>query len=141
MKAAVLHSPSSAHHNRNDLICTSAAGRLGVFKWLLTRILRRREMDMAMRGVVADRVKALQQLDLSALKALPAQMKEAVPSLGKVQIIQYHEVTNTGEHMLVVQALRQRWLGLFTAIEVDGFVIVPDGTKRALLEQEKWAFT
>jgi hypothetical protein len=98
-------------------------------------------MDAAMRGLVADRVKALQQLDFDAIKALPAQKKETAPSLGTVEVIQYHEVGKTGEHLVVVQALRQRWLGLSTAIEVDGFVMAPDGTRRPLAEQERWPFT
>jgi hypothetical protein len=97
-------------------------------------------MDMAMREVVEDRLKVLGQLDFDAIKALPAQKRETAPSLGKVEVIQYHDVANTGEHLVVVQALRSRWLGLSTAIEVDGFVMAPDGTKRPLVEQEKWPF-
>jgi hypothetical protein len=98
-------------------------------------------MDVAMSEVVADRVKALQQLDFDAIRALPAQKKETAPSLGKVEVIQYHDVVNAGDHLVVVQALRPRWLGLFTAIEVGGFVMAPDGTRRPLAEQEKWPFT
>lgn len=99
-------------------------------------------MDAAMREVVAERLRSLQQLDLGAVKALPAQTKETAPSsLGKVEIVQYHDTGKTGEHMVVVQALRRRWLGLSTAIEVDGFVVAPDGSRRPLTEQEKWAFT
>jgi hypothetical protein len=97
-------------------------------------------MDMALREVVTDRVRALEQLGLAAIKTLPAQKKEAVPSLGKVEIIQYHDVGKTGEHIVVVQGLRQRWLGLSTAIEVDGFVVAPDDTRRPLAEEEKWPF-
>jgi hypothetical protein len=97
-------------------------------------------MDMALREVVTDRVRALEQLGFAAIKTLPAQKKETVPSLGKVEIIQYHDVGKTGEHIVVVQGLRQRWLGLSTAIEVDGFVVAPDGTRRPLAEQEKWPF-
>lgn len=98
-------------------------------------------MDAAMREMVAERLRSLQQLDLGAIKALPAQTKETAPSLGKVEIVQYHDTGKAGEHMVIVQALRQRWLGLSTAIEVDGFVVAPDGTRRPLSEQEKWAFT
>ena len=97
-------------------------------------------MDGVMRQVVADRIKVLQQLDVHAIKALPAQREETSLSLGKVRVIQYHDVDKTGEHMVVVQALRPRWLGLFTAIEVDGFVMTADGAKRPLAEQEKWPF-
>src|SRR6185312_5419504 len=86
--------------------------------WLLAMVAnrgnRRRDMNRALRGVVADRVKALQQLDFGAIKALPGQSKESVPSLGKIAIIRYHEVAKTGEHLVVVQALRQRWFGLST---------------------------
>jgi hypothetical protein len=98
-------------------------------------------MGVVMRGLVADRVKTLRQLDFDAIKALPPQKKETALSLGKVEVIQYHDVVKTGEHLVVVQALRPRWLGLFTAIEVDGFVMAPDGTSRPLAEQERWPFT
>lgn len=98
-------------------------------------------MDAPMREVVADRLKKLQQLDLTAVKSLPAQTKEILSSLGNVTLAQYHDVTTRGEHRVVVQAVRPRWFGLFTAIEVDGFVVVPDGTRRPLAEQERWPFT
>ncbi|HKW80317.1 MAG TPA: hypothetical protein VJQ49_04850 [Casimicrobiaceae bacterium] len=94
-----------------------------------------------MRELVADRMKELRQLDFDAVKTLPAHMKMAAPPLGKVKISQHHNVTKTGDHMVVVQAARERWLGIFTAIEVDGFVITSDGTRRALAEREKWDFT
>ena len=113
--------------------------RVSVWKRLLDG--SKRHMDIAMRAVVAHRLKELQQLDPDAIKALPAQIKETEPSLGKVEIIQHHEVVKTGEHYVVIQALRQRWLGLFRAIEVDGFVMTLAGTRRPLTEQEKWPFT
>jgi hypothetical protein len=90
-----------------------------------------------MRAVVVERVNVLQLLSFEAIKALPAQRKER---LGTIQITQYHDVLGTGEHVVVVQALQQRWLGIFTAIELDGFVTATDGSKRPPTEQERWPF-
>jgi hypothetical protein len=33
-----------------------------------------------------------------------------------------------------------RWGGIHTSIEVDGFVMSPDGRKRPLKEEETWQF-
>ena len=96
---------------------------------------------IVMRNAVASRVERLRQLDLAAIKQLPQQLTEAVPSLRKLSVTQYHDVTNEGGHRVVVQAVRERWLGLFTAIEVDGFVVDSGGIKRALREPEKWPYT
>jgi len=98
-------------------------------------------MDSALRETVRSRVEALQRLDSDAVGGLPAQQREDIPSLGKVAVVQYHDVTDGGDHRVVVQAARPRWFGIFTAIEVDGFVLEKDGTKRPLSEPEKWPYT
>lgn len=96
---------------------------------------------MDMRSIVTGRVAKLQELDAVALRSLPAHSKETVPSNRKIVVSQYHEVTETGEHRIVVQVIQDRWLGLSTAIEVDGFVLEADGTRRPLTETEKWPYT
>lgn len=96
---------------------------------------------MDLRSIAAERVAELKKLDASALESLPAHSKEALPSNRRIAVSQYHEVTETGGHRIVVQAMQDRWLGLSTAIEVDGFVIETDGRKRRLTEPEKWAYT
>jgi len=53
-------------------------------------------MDVAMRVVVGDHLKALQQLDFDAIKALPAQKKETALSLGKVKVIQSTMLSRRG---------------------------------------------
>jgi hypothetical protein len=93
-----------------------------------------------MREAVAERVAKLRQLDMAAIKLLPPVSQERPSSLGNVTIATHHDVTETGEHQVVVQAVKPRWFGISTAIEVDGFVIVGDGTKRPLAEPEKWPF-
>jgi hypothetical protein len=96
---------------------------------------------MDMRSIVAGRVAKLQELDAAALRSLPAHSKENLPSNHKIVVSQYHEVAETGEHWIVVQGIQDRWLGLSTAIEVDGFVVESDGTRRPLTEPEKWPYT
>jgi len=95
---------------------------------------------MDMRTIVADRIANLQKLDVAALRALPTHSKEVLSSEENVALSQYHDVSDAGEHKIVVQVTRPRWLGLSTAIEVDGFVTTTDGTKRPLTDREKWAY-
>ncbi|MEO6080913.1 MAG: hypothetical protein ABIQ86_14260 [Steroidobacteraceae bacterium] len=97
-------------------------------------------MDSALRETVRSRVETLQRLDLDAVENLPPQQREDDPSLGKIAVIQYHDVTDVGDHRVVVQGARQRWFGIFTAIEVDGFVLEKGGIKRPLTEPEKWPY-
>lgn len=96
--------------------------------------------NLDMREAVAERVRKLRQLDIEAVKLLPPESQEHLSSLGNVTVTEYHEAMETGEHRVVVQAIRPRWLGISTAIEVDGFVIAGDGTKRPLVDREKWPF-
>jgi hypothetical protein len=95
---------------------------------------------MDMRAIVTDRVANLRKLDVAALKALPPQSTEVLSSEEKVTLAQYHEISESGEHKIIVQITRSRWLGLSTAIEVEGFVVVADGTRRPLADQEKWDY-
>jgi len=94
----------------------------------------------AMRDVVAGQVAALAQLDLASIEQLPP-VTEVVSSLNNATVTQYHALMSEGRHMVVVQAFRRRGLGMFSEIEVDGFVLESDGTKRPLAEPEKWDFT
>jgi len=90
--------------------------------------------------MVAAHLKSLQDLDVAAILCLPAKATVSPSGLGDVTLTQYHDVTEAGEHMVVVQALRDRWHGLSTAIVVDGFVIASNGMRRRLAEHEKWPF-
>jgi hypothetical protein len=95
---------------------------------------------MDMRAMVIERVARLQKLDIETLCSLPEHSQEIVSPEEKVTVSQYHEVSEAGEHKLVVQALRPKWFGMFTAIQVEGFVVSKDGTKRPLTEKEKWPY-
>ena len=57
-----------------------------------------------------------------------------------ISINLYHEALGGGAHKFVVQALKPRYLGLTTAIEVDGFVVEPSGATRPLAEDETWKY-
>jgi hypothetical protein len=99
---------------------------------------RANAIDMG--AMVIERVDRLQKLDMETLYSLPEHSQETVSSGAKVTVSQYHEISEAGEHKLVVQALRPKWFGMFTAIKVEGFVVAKDGAKRPLTEQEKWAY-
>ena len=98
-------------------------------------------MDSVVLEIVRSRVAALQRLDMAALEGLPAQRREELPALGKVAVVEYHNVNDEGDHRIIVQAARQRWFGMFTATAVDGFVLRKDGERRPLTDPEKWPYT
>ena len=95
--------------------------------------------DDDLRRTVAERVNKLRSLDHAGVQSLPSLVREVLLE-GKIRIAQYHDVLSSGEHMVVVQALRDRLLGLSTAIEIDGFVVSNDGSRRALSDEETWPF-
>lgn len=90
-------------------------------------------LNQKLRVLVADRVALLRALEVPSVQCLP---RVVSADLEKTKLHQYHDVLNSGEHMVVVQALEDRWFGIYTAIEVDGFVVTTDGMKRPLREEE-----
>jgi|ERR1051325_1086270 hypothetical protein len=97
-------------------------------------------MSRDMRPIVRARITKLQALDDASLRTLPSLVEEIEESNPVITIFQYHDQSPNGEHTFVIQASRKRWLGMFTATEVDGFVITTDGSRRGLTESEKWPF-
>jgi hypothetical protein len=76
-----------------------------------------------------------------SLDALASMEDHSAEELSEgISINLYHEALGSGAHKFVVQALKPRYLGLSTAIEVDGFVIEPNGAKRPLAEDETWKY-
>lgn len=93
--------------------------------------------DLAARA--SQQLAAAQALTESEVAALPA--VTACPAASGETLTLYHDNLAEGRHMVVVQAMRNRWFGLFTSTVVDGFVLERDGTRRALHEREKWDFS
>ena len=93
-----------------------------------------------MRPIVRARIVKLEALDDASLRTLPALVEETEGTKPVITIFQYHDQSPNGEHTFVIQASHKRWLGMFTATEVDGFVISADGSRRGLTESEKWPF-
>lgn len=95
-------------------------------------------MDPTLQELARERRATLSTLSDEAIMSLPPMLSETISAQQNVQVTQYHDVLAAGEHLVVVQASRERWFGLFTSIAVDGFALVPDGSRRELTEQEKW---
>jgi hypothetical protein len=91
-----------------------------------------------MRTAVARHVEELRQLDLVAIKQLPS-FTELIPPTTVNTLYQYHDVAGD-LHFVVVQASKDRWFGLFTAMEVAGFVIDENGIRRPITEAERWNY-
>jgi hypothetical protein len=88
--------------------------------------------------IVDERVRALTNLDQHSIEALPDCTTEELQSDAKTKIYQYHDVLSSGDHLIAVQGVR---FGFSTKIsQVDGFVLLQDGSRRPLEEREKWQF-
>jgi hypothetical protein len=95
-----------------------------------------------MKAIVRETIDRLKRLDDDVLRALPEYAEDVTEIDGKKVVIgTHHEVLTDDSHKIVVQAIQQRWLGMMTRIEVDGFVIDRSGARRSALEQELWDFS
>jgi hypothetical protein len=108
-----------------------------VWAWLFKKDSRTPEML----SVVAARIEPLRQLGPADIDALPRTAKEVVASpRGRIAVHTYHDVLPGNGHLIVVQALRDHWFGITTAIQIDGFVLDSQGVRRPLSEEETWPF-
>jgi len=95
-------------------------------------------MALDLGALFASRMSELQNCDLDAVRRMPDFKTDRY---GKVSVTVYHDVLESGEHMVVVQLVQEFWFGIHKAVTVDGFVVAADGTKRRLTERETWPFT
>lgn len=94
-------------------------------------------IHQALRDCVQTRLASLTELDAEHVRALPAYRVEIVHGANRVRLSVQHLVTHRGEHHVIVQATRPRWLGLRTASETDGFALATTDRKRPLEAAEK----
>jgi hypothetical protein len=93
-----------------------------------------------MRSIVARRCAELRELDIEAIRALPGYSPDASIYDDKVRCGVHHRSTPAGQHIVVAQAVRDSWFGMAYAVQLDGFAIEADGTRRELAENEKWEY-
>lgn len=91
-------------------------------------------------AIVNDRVERLRQLDVDSIRSLPELVIENVQANVSINVNQYHLVASSGEHLVIVQGGQDRWFGISTMIEVGGFAISADGTRRPLTEEERMPY-
>lgn len=92
------------------------------------------------RDIANGRAAALRTLDDQAIRDLPKVASEVL-SDGTAGVTTYHTVLASGEHQVVVQVTRDLLGGVLSAVQVAGFVLSSDGTRRDLREDETWEFT
>lgn len=51
----------------------------------------------------------------------------------------YHDITASGEHRIVVQVIKQGWLGSYR-VHVNGFVLKSPAERRELTDDERYEF-
>ena len=98
------------------------------------------KVSQTLRVLAVGKARELLSRDLPELMSLPEWTVEHVETeIGKAVVGIHHTKGIAGEQF-VVQASSSRAFGIFTAIEVDGFVIEATGVRRLLLEQETWDY-
>jgi hypothetical protein len=95
---------------------------------------------LELQKIVSERIADLRGYDVAAIHSLPPVLVQKVSAQGQILVNQYHDLNEAGEHRVIVQAGKRRWLGLFISTRVDGFVLAADGTKRPLKERETWPY-
>lgn len=92
--------------------------------------------------IVERRVAGLRSKPVADLLMLPKLAEETVEIEGKeVRLCIFHEMAKTGNHLFVVQGIRQRWGGVTAKIVVQGFEIANDESMRTLSQEELYDFT
>jgi len=99
-----------------------------------------REIAAEMHSAVDSRFDELSKLDVAAIQALPALREQKISADGKSKLWEYHDVLDSGEHKVVLQAIRPIWFGLINSVFAVGFVLQADGQKRPLTDKERWEF-
>lgn len=90
--------------------------------------------------IAARRIQELLRLDLAEIRNLPDFIEEEISLGTNIRVGRYHTVSQSGEHTVVVQVAREHLAGMVSTVVVEGFVVSPDSTIRALTEQEKWPY-
>ena len=57
----------------------------------------------------------------------------------KLSVTVYHDIIASGEHRIVVQVIKQGWLGSYR-VHVNGFVLKSPGERRDLTDDERYEF-
>jgi hypothetical protein len=97
--------------------------------------------DHLMNVVVSKEIERLRSLNLSDLIALPSINEgEAVIDGTVIPFIIWHDLLPTGDHRIVVQANRKKWLGIVTYLTADGFAVTTSGSLRGLADDELDSF-
>ena len=95
-----------------------------------------------MLAVVQRRAGELRGKAFTDLAALPECDVGTVEILGKPVHLTVHRTTQqTGDVLIVVQAARDRYFGITTQIQVEGFVVRPNGETAVAREELLWDYT
>jgi len=95
-----------------------------------------------MTAKVQSRASELRQRSFAELAALPEVESGNLDLMGhRVLFTVYRSARAAEELLVVVQAARQRYFGLFTEIRVEGFLANPSGDRVDAPEKLLWDYT
>lgn len=99
---------------------------------------RATEWKGVLRALVSARLDELRTMSDEVLRGLAT--VEETRRDDQSLVTTFNESMDDGRHRIVVQARRDRLLGISTAIEVGGFVVDVDGSRYPVAEEELWDF-
>lgn len=93
-------------------------------------------------AVVNEQLARLAALSFDALTALPEVQSEEIVINGKRFTLSiWHDLLESGEHRIVVQACKRGFLGLFGWMQADGFAVNSHNERRSLTDEERSPFS
>lgn len=99
---------------------------------------RATERASVLRALVSSRLEELRGMSDDLLRGLPK--VEETRHGDDVVVTTFSEPGEGGRWMIVVQATRDRLLGISTVIEAGGFVVDADGSRYPLAAEDLWDF-
>jgi len=92
-------------------------------------------------GVIRERLAALTAKSFHELAALPSSSSEELLRDGARMFVSiWHDVLESGEHRIAVQAGKRGWLASWRG-GADGFAVNAENERRALTDEELSPFT
>ena len=94
-----------------------------------------------MNVAVNKEIERLRSLSLSDLTVLPPIKEcEVVIDGTVIPFIIWHDQLPNGDHRIVVQANRKKWLGIVTYFIANGFAVTTSDSLRSLTDEELCSF-
>lgn len=96
---------------------------------------------MAVEALAIERLDRLRSLPRQQLLALaPISEDETGIEGNKTKVTTYHDILDDGRHLIAVQVIVAKWMGLSSTVCARGFVLTADDQRIDAEESMLWSF-